>query len=58
MITNLFLPHSDTATLAVVPIFVNAGAALLPTLVAGAGSVVMLLFKPKEIGRASCRERV
>ncbi len=56
MITNLLLPYSDTATLAVVPIFVNAGAALLPTLVAGVGSVVMLLFKPKEL-MSACRRR-
>jgi outer membrane protein assembly factor BamB len=33
---------------AVVPIFVNAGAALLPTLVASVTSVAAVLFKPRE----------
>lgn len=35
--------------LAVVPVFVNAGAALLPALLAGMASVLALLFKPKEL---------
>ena len=46
MLTNFicFDPH-----LAVVPIFVNAGAALLPAMVAGLASVAALIFKPKEL---------
>jgi outer membrane protein assembly factor BamB len=36
-------------SLGVVPIFVNAGAALVPTLVASFTSVVAILFKPKEL---------
>lgn len=35
--------------LAVVPIFVNAGAAVLPTLIAGLGTFVAVLLKPKEL---------
>jgi len=35
--------------LAVVPIFVNAGAAILPTLVAAITSVLVVLFKPREL---------
>lgn len=38
----------------VVPIVVNAGAALIPAIVAGAASFVALLFKPRELIRA-CR---
>ncbi|MDD4888602.1 MAG: PQQ-binding-like beta-propeller repeat protein [Phycisphaerae bacterium] len=41
---------------AVVPIFVNTGAALLPTLAAGIASALALLFKPRELVRA-CRRR-
>jgi len=41
--------------LGVVPIVVNAGAALLPAMLAGAASFVALLFKPREMVRA-CRE--
>lgn len=40
--------------LGVVPIVVNAGAALLPAMLAGAASFVALLFKPREMVRA-CR---
>ncbi len=36
-------------TIAVVPIFVNAGAAVLPTIGAAAASVVMVMFKPREL---------
>ena len=36
-------------TIAVIPIFVNAGAAALPTIVAAAASVVMVMFKPREL---------
>src|SRR4051812_36359790 len=43
-------------SLAVVPIVVNAGAAILPAVIAGVGSVVALLFKPRELLRA-CRRR-
>ena len=42
-------------SLGVVPIVVNAGAALLPAMLAGAASFVALLFKPREMVRA-CRE--
>jgi len=37
------------ATVGVVPIFVNAGAALVPTLVASFTSVAAILLKPKEL---------
>ena len=43
--------------LAVVPVFVNAGAALLPALVSGAASVVALLLRPREflaVARRQC----
>ena len=43
-------------TLAVVPIFVNAGAAILPAILAGAVSMVSLLLKPRELLHA-CRRR-
>jgi len=42
--------------LAVVPVFVNTGAALLPALVAGLASFVAILFKPKQFVRV-CREK-
>jgi len=42
--------------LAVVPIFVNAGTALAPAIVAGAASVVALLLKPREMV-SLCRRR-
>lgn len=41
---------------AIVPIFVNAGAALLPSALAAVASTVMLLFRPRELARA-CRRR-
>ncbi|MGJ8696405.1 MAG: PQQ-binding-like beta-propeller repeat protein [Verrucomicrobiaceae bacterium] len=44
------------APLGVVPIVVNAGAALLPAMLAGAASFVALLFKPREMIRA-CKDR-
>ncbi len=40
--------------LAVVPILVNAGAAVLPALIAGLASLAALLFKPREL-IAACR---
>src|SRR3954468_47986 len=40
---------SLTTTVGVVPIFVNAGAAVLPTLIAGFTSVIAILLKPKEL---------
>ncbi|NQU20118.1 MAG: PQQ-binding-like beta-propeller repeat protein, partial [Candidatus Nealsonbacteria bacterium] len=46
----------DSPGLAVVPVFVNAGAALLPALFAGLASALALLFKPKELFRV-CREK-
>src|SRR4051812_49981545 len=39
-----------------VPIFVNAGAAVLPAVMAGAAGFVALLFKPKAL-LAACRRR-
>ncbi len=42
--------------LAVVPVFVNTGAALLPALIAGLASFVTILFKPKQLVRV-CREK-
>jgi outer membrane protein assembly factor BamB len=42
--------------LAVVPIVVNAGAALLPAILAGLTTFVALLFKPKELAR-TCKEK-
>lgn len=42
--------------LSVVPIFMSAGAAVLPTLVASVTGVVAILLKPKELLRI-CRER-
>ncbi len=45
-----------TVDLAVVPVFVNTGAALLPALVAGLASFVSILFKPKQLIRV-CREK-
>lgn len=42
--------------LAVVPIVVNAGAALLPAILAGITTFVALLFKPKELAR-TCKEK-
>ena len=44
------------AMLGVVPVFVNAGAALLPAIVAGMASVVAVLLKPRELWRI-CRTR-
>jgi len=41
---------------AVVPVFVNTGAALLPALIAGLASFVAILFKPKQLVRA-CRDK-
>lgn len=46
--TEPFSSHA-CQTLAVVPIFVNAGAALVPTLVASLTSVIAVLLKPNEL---------
>ncbi len=43
-------------TLAVVPIFVNAGAAILPAVVAAAGSVIGVLLRPRQL-LDLCRRR-
>jgi outer membrane protein assembly factor BamB len=48
--------NDPVTSLGVVPIFVNAGAALVPTLVASFTSVAAVLFKPKEL-LALCRRR-
>src|SRR3954452_17863883 len=48
--------ESPMASLAVVPIFVNAVPALLPAILAGAASVVAVLFKPREMIQL-CRSR-
>lgn len=42
--------------LAVVPVFVNTGAALLPALIAGLASFVTILFKPRQLVRV-CKEK-
>ena len=42
--------------LAVVPVFVNTGAALLPALIAGMTGFVTILFKPRQLIRV-CREK-
>jgi len=44
------------ADLAVVPVFVNTGAALLPALMAGLASFVTILFRPRQLVRV-CREK-
>ena len=49
------LPALDSQ-LAVVPIVVNAGAVLLPAILAGIASFVAILFKPKELIRV-CRAK-
>jgi outer membrane protein assembly factor BamB len=36
-------------TIAVIPIFVNAGTAVLPTIMAAAASVALVVFKPREL---------
>ena len=46
--------YSETSivdTLAVVPIVVNAGAALFPAIIAAIASVAAVIFKPKELFR-------
>ncbi len=43
-------------TLSVVPIFVNAGAAVLPAIIIGTASILANLFRPKELARI-CREK-
>jgi len=45
-----------TGDLAVVPVFVNTGAALLPALIAGLTGFVTILFKPGQLIR-TCREK-
>src|SRR5687768_16092170 len=42
-------PLPDPHALAVVPIFVNAGAAVIPTIIASVVSFVAILFKPREL---------
>src|SRR3954462_13544368 len=44
------------AMLAVVPIFMGAGAALMPTILAAVASVAAVIFKPRELMRL-CRSR-
>ncbi len=48
------LPVTDE--LAVVPVFVNVGAAVLPALIAGIATFFSLLFKPRELA-AFCKEK-
>lgn len=43
-------------SLSVVPIFVNAGAAVLPAIIIGTASILTNLFRPKELARI-CREK-
>jgi len=44
------------SVVAVVPVFVNTGAALLPALVAGLASFLAVLFRPRQLIRV-CREK-
>jgi hypothetical protein len=46
----------ESFALAVVPVFVNAGAVLLPALLAGLVSALALLFKPRELFRV-CKKK-
>lgn len=49
--------NSDTTSiLGVVPVFVNAGAALLPAILAGVATVLSVLFKPRELFRLCVRK--
>ena len=50
------LSSDNTTTLAIVPIFVNTGAALLPTILGALASVAAIVFKPRELLRV-CRRR-
>ena len=54
--TNSMLDCISTPCLGVVPIFVNAGAALLPAILAGLTSVLAVLFRPRAWGRL-CKNR-
>ena len=45
------------AMLAVVPIFMGAGAAMMPTILAAIASVAAVMFKPRELLRL-CRQAV
>ena len=49
-------PLQSETMLGVVPVFVNAGAALLPAIVAALASVVAVFLKPRELWRI-CRAR-
>lgn len=47
----MFCTLSDATCLGVVPVFVNAGAALLPAILAGVASVAALIFNPRALVR-------
>lgn len=49
--TSIFVDFDSISLFGVVPVFVNTGAALLPATLAGAASVLGLLFKPRELFR-------
>ena len=51
-----FLMTTVPGSIAVVPIFVNAGAAILPAVIAALASAAGLLLKPRELARA-CRRQ-
>jgi len=50
------LTGADVPSLAVVPVFVNTGAAVLPALLGGLASAAALLFRPRELAQA-CRRK-
>jgi hypothetical protein len=51
------MPDLDSISLfAVVPVFVNAGAALFPAILAAVASVLGLLFKPRDLLRVCVRK--
>ena len=54
--TGRFVVSGVPDLLAVIPIFVNTGAALIPALVAGLSSVLALLLKPRDLVRACKRK--
>lgn len=49
--TGVLLDADSIGQTAVVPVFVNTGAALLPAVLAGLASAAGLLFKPREMLR-------
>src|SRR5687768_4341964 len=50
------MPSGPFYSVAVVPIFVNAGTAILPAIIAPVATALALLLKPRQLVRA-CRKR-